>query len=128
MTDNLELQLVDDHARQPAMVDANPVTPYEQNSSPLTLDQLSLEAVVNILVHRGICTEAELLTEEKRLRAVRQTMAGLAFIPVQTKHAGHAHQKEHSALRHWASRHRWSRRLGSALFGWKWRKIKNNPA
>lgn len=128
MTDNLELQLVDDHARQPAMVDANPVTPYEQNSSPLTLDQLSLEAVVNILVQRGICTETELLTEEKRLRAVRQTMAGLAFIPVQTKHTGHAHQKEHSALRHWASRHRWSRRLGSALFGWKWRKIKNNPA
>lgn len=128
MTDNIEQQLIDDHPHQPAIIDTAPATKYEKSGSSLTPDQISLEAVINVLVQRGICTEAELLTEEKRLHAVRQTMAGLAFVPVQTKHAGQTHHKEHSALRHWASQHRWSRRLGSTLFGWKWRKIKNNPA
>lgn len=128
MSENPAQQLVDDHPHQPDFVDAKPATTYEKNSSSLTPDQLSVEAVINVLVQRGICTEEELVTEEKRLRAVRQTMAGLAFVPVQTKHSEHTAHKEHSALRHWASRHRWSRRLGSTLFGWKWRKIKNHPA
>lgn len=125
MTDNMARQLVDD---QPDIVDAKPATTQEKGSPSLTPDQLSLEAVINVLVQRGMCTEEELVTEEKRLRAVRQTMAGLAFVPVQTKHSAPTHHKEYSALRHWASRHRWSRRLGSTLFGWKWRKIKHNPA
>lgn len=127
MTDNTEPQLVNDNLYQPDLTSEQTATQFENNDHLLTLDQLSLEAVINVLVQRGICTEAELFTEEKRLRSVRRTMAGLAFVPVQTKHADHAHHKDHSALRHWASQYRWSRRVGTALFGWKWRRVKNDP-
>jgi hypothetical protein len=128
MTDNTEPQLVEEHPQQPDLIGENAPAQLENSDYPLTPDQISLEAVINVLVQRGICSEAELFSEEKRLRAVQQTMAGLAFVPVHTEHPGHEHHKEHNALRHWASRHRWSRRIGTALFGWKWRKIKNNPA
>lgn len=86
-----------------------------------TRDQISLEAVVNVLVKQGLCTEEQLLTEESRLRAVRRTMTTLHFRPVRMSRPGK--QKRHP-IRRWASQRRWSRQLGTFLFGWKWQKFR----
>jgi hypothetical protein len=90
-----------------------------------TLDQVSLEAVINVLLKRGVCTEAELFAEENRLCSVHQTMDSFHFTPVQIPNEGHSHKShDHNSLRRWASKYRWSRRLGSILFGWKWHRKK----
>ncbi|MDZ7268057.1 MAG: hypothetical protein ONB48_09845 [candidate division KSB1 bacterium] len=119
----------EDRNSPPAAADENDERWLEKPHTTLTQDQLSLEAVINVLVQKGLCTEAELLKEEARLRAVRQTLAGLRFTPVQTRHQGrdHGHEHHHHLLRRLASRYRWSRKLGTRLFGWRWRKIKRSP-
>jgi len=111
-------------APHPAAANENDAPWSEKPHAPLTPDQVSLEAVINVLVQKGLCTEAELLKEQARLRAVRDTVAGLRFTPVQTQRAGEGHSHNHHLLRKWASHYRWSRKLGTRLFGWKWKKMK----
>lgn len=118
----------EDRAPLPAAAEENDEHWPERPHAALTQDQLSLEAVINVLVQKGLCTEAELLQEEARLRAVRSTLAGLQFTPVQTMRKGESPSHDHHVLRKWASRYRWSRKLGARLFGWKWKKMKRYPS
>jgi hypothetical protein len=88
-----------------------------------TLDEVSLAAVIQILLQRGICTEAELLTEESRLRLLQETTPRAAFTPAQIPREHH-HQHDHKLLRRWAAKYSWSRKLGTLIFGWKWHRKK----
>ncbi len=89
----------------------------------ITKDKISLEAVINVLVQQGLCTEEQLAAEESRLRAIRRTITGLHFVPVNVK-GRRSQLPEHGphSLRRWASQRRWARKLGTFLFGWKWKK------
>jgi len=99
-----------------------------------SLDQVSLAAVIKVLITRGICTEAELLTEENRLRTsdlgprtIEETTATY-FTPVQTHSARERHRHRHedgNRLRRWAAQYAWSRKVGGLLFGWKWHRKKS---
>ncbi|MDZ7290734.1 MAG: hypothetical protein ONB44_18530 [candidate division KSB1 bacterium] len=91
-----------------------------------TIDQVSVEAVINVLLKRGICTEAELLAEENRLYSVREAMTNFNFTPVQINRPDHAHRhrRDPNPIRRWAAKHHWSRRLGTLIFGWKWHRKK----
>ena len=90
-----------------------------------SVDRVSLEALINVLIKRGLCTEDELLAEENRLHARRETAPRLNFTPVQTQREIYEHQRHDShRLRRWASQRHWSRRLGTLLFGWKWHRRK----
>jgi len=90
----------------------------------LTRDRISTEALVNVLVQQGICTEDELIAEEGRLQTERRAKAGAVFTPVQIVRSGRRHSHSHNPVKKWASKRRWARRLGTLLLGWKWRKVK----
>ncbi len=91
----------------------------------LRRDSVSLEALINVLVQQGLCTEEQLLAEEARLRAVQSTMANLQhFKPVRVPPALAGGKQKKHPLRTWASQRRWTRQLGTILFGWRWHKYK----
>ena len=85
--------------------------------------KISLEAVINVLVQKGLCTEEQLRAEEARLRAVQHTMAHLHFKPVRVTRKSPRPASKHS-LKRWAAQRRWARKLGSILFGWRFQKYK----
>jgi hypothetical protein len=90
-----------------------------------TVDRVSLEALINILIKRGLCTESELLAEENRLHALRETVTRIDFTPVPIPRSGYEYKlHDTNRLRRWASKRHWSRRLGTLLFGWKWHRRK----
>lgn len=90
-----------------------------------TVDHVSIEALINVLIKRGLCTENELIAEENRLHTLRETVAHFDFTPVQIHREGHEYRHHHyHSIRRWAAKHHWSRRLGTLLFGWKWHRRK----
>lgn len=101
-----------------------------RNNRRNSLDRVSLEAVINVLIQRGLCTEAELLAEENRLRnlgvpAPEEKLESVRFTPVQTYSHRHQYEpRDSNSLRRWAGKRAWTRKLGSLLFGWKWHRKK----
>lgn len=92
------------------------------------VNRVSVEALINVLIKRGLCTANELLAEENRLHAWRATTPSLDFTPVQIQRESHARPSHKpqagNRLRRLASKRQWSRRLGTLLFGWKWHRRK----
>ena len=119
--DNSELKGSEDSAFR---ITSKTPPPQVNGARRWTRDQISLEAVINVLIQRGLCTEEQLLNEETRLRAIRRTVSRMHFQPVRrTSAAGKARRKRHP-IKQWAAQRRWARQAGSLLFGWKWRKFK----
>ena len=123
MTDNLHIppRLEGEHARRST-------APFEFGPSDVgskNLEQVSLETVIRVLLQRGLCTEAELLAEENRRRSMREPVAQVSnFTPVQIHRRRHR-RRDRNRWRQWASRHAWSRKLGTLLFSWKWHRKKS---
>lgn len=97
------------------------------------VENVSLEAVIAVLIKRGVCTEAELLTAETELRTSdfrpRAMEEATYFKPVQTYSAReerhrHRHVDDNRARR-WAAQYSWARKIGGFLFGWKWHRKKS---
>ena len=87
-------------------------------------DVISLETVVNMLVKKNICTTEELFMLEGRIQEQNRISRKNSF--VSTKN-GDDHGS-YTGLKRIMSKRRWTRRLGTALFGWKWRKVKKSPS
>lgn len=84
-------------------------------------DVISLETMVNMMVSKGICTAEELFMLEGRVQELNQkNNNNKNFLPIQNHHD----RGRLPALKRAMSKHHWSRRLGSLLFGWKWKKMK----
>jgi len=86
-------------------------------------DVISLETMVNMMVNKGICTEEELFRMESLMQRQNQKNDS-HFIPIQN----YRHRGKFPALKRSMSKRRWSRQLGSLLFGWKWKKVKKNQS
>ena len=87
-------------------------------------DVISLETIVNILVNKGICTTEELFTLEGCVQESNQKDSTKNFIPIQNQFD----RGKFPAFKRAMSKHHWSRRIGTMLFGWKWKRVKkNNP-
>ncbi|MDZ7363662.1 MAG: hypothetical protein ONB46_23540 [candidate division KSB1 bacterium] len=127
MTDNLRVPRRLEGEQE---VNLNTSLEKSRNNGINSLDHVSLEAVINVLIQRRICTEAELLAEENRLRnlgapAAEERVESVRFTPVQTySHRYQYEPRDSNSLRRWAAKRRWSRRLGTILFGWKWHRKK----
>jgi len=98
-----------------------------------SLNEISLAAVIQILLKRGLCTEAELFAEEQRRRALTETAGettdSFHFTPVQTHSERIRHRRQDSnRMRRWTGKRQWSRKIGTLLFGWKWHRKKNNSS
>ena len=87
-------------------------------------DVISLETIVNILVKKNICTTEELFMLEGKIQEQNKNSIKNNFVSVKN---GDEHSS-YSGLKRVMSKRRWTRRLGTALFGWKWRKVKKSPS
>ena len=80
-------------------------------------DEISPSTIIRLLVEKGILTPHEIIEEERRARSLgrkkdaRQPNGKMAWLSI--------------PVRRLASKHRWSRRLTSFLFGWQWKKAKH---
>ncbi|GEM_PF-2373887 len=113
-------------------VQFNPNQRESQDDGVNNLEQVSLAAVIQILIKRGFCSEAELLAEQKRLETLdfgpRPAEAPAFFTPVEahSERERHRHRRaDDNRLRQWAAQYSWSRKLGGFLFGWKWHRKKS---
>lgn len=77
--------------------------------------QISSAALVSVLIRKGVVSAAELLEEERRLRAANRS----EHAPNEGEHVHHR-----SRLKRWASKRRWSRRLTHFLFGWEFKRVR----
>ncbi|NIR47423.1 hypothetical protein GWO43_03000 [candidate division KSB1 bacterium] len=95
---------------------------------PPIADIVSLESVVSLLIRKGVCTPEELFEEERKKHQQQQNMGGVSFVHTKrdstTGGGNQSHRKSQNFLKRKMSKHRWSRKLGTALFGWKWKKVK----
>lgn len=90
-------------------------------------------ALLRVLVEKGIVSRTALLEAAHCLRrqeaeAASQRRKEMAAsnveserIPTRVRRSSHSHK--HRWLRKRMARHRWSRRLGTYLFGWKWKRV-----
>ena len=95
--------------------------------SPLA-DIISLETVVNVLVKKGICSAEELFEEERRRREYTDDVKGTTVVDTKRKPTDENGRKQSRRKQNWLKRKmsnkRWSRKLGTTLFGWQWKKVK----
>lgn len=85
-------------------------------------DVISLETIVHIMVNKGICTADELFMLEGNVQELNSADKKTQFVKIQSNFdRGHF-----SGLKKSMSKHGWSRKLGTAIFGWKWKKVKKN--
>jgi len=83
-------------------------------------DVISLETLVNMLVAKGICTVEELFMLEGRVQELNQKNHTTNIVSIHNQFD----RGRFPGLKKAMSKHRWSRRLGTLLFGWKWKKVK----
>ena len=95
-----------------------------QNDTVPDADVISLETIVNILVEKKICSAEELFMLEGRIQEQNRNNKKNNFVSVKNNDD----QGRYSGLKRKMSKRRWTRRVGTALFGWKWRKVKKSPS
>lgn len=85
-------------------------------------DVISLETIVHVLVNKGICSADELFALESNIQHASHSTATNQIVNIHNQYD----RGRFPELKRAMSKHRWSRRLGSFLFGWKWKKVKKN--
>ncbi len=102
-------------------------TPAGGYRRPLHDDRISVESLVALLVRKGLCTEAELLEEENLRRAENSRYQDSQYVRIENDDVDAEHwERPQHPLRKVFAKYRWSRRLGTAIFGWKWKKLKKD--
>lgn len=79
-------------------------------------DTISLRTVVNLLLRKGVVTVQELLDEESRNLAWGDEAP--AAEPTETR------RERTRRLKRLMSKRRFTRRLGTWLFGWRWKRVR----
>ena len=86
-------------------------------------DVISLETVINMMVKKNICSVEELFRMEGKIREQNKNLNKANFVSIDSSRE----HSSHTGLKRIMSKRRWTRRLGTALFGWKWKKVKKSP-
>lgn len=121
--DNLQPEQWDDEQNEKPENGAEP-----RKAFPAT-DLVSLESLINVLIRNGICTAEELFEEEQSRRLYLNSTKDSSLVRIgdsEQRQKSSSAQRNRSWLRRKMSRRKWTRKLGSLLFGWEWRKIRNN--
>ena len=84
-------------------------------------DSISTSTLVNLLIRKGILSVEELIEAESKNLEFENTALQYPKIKVRRKK-----KTKWRNLKKLMSRRRWSRRLGTKLFGWKWKRRKTN--
>lgn len=83
-------------------------------------DVISLETLVHIMVSKGICSAEELFMLEGRIQELNQKKEKNNFVTIQNNFD----RGRFPGLKRSMSKNRLLRRVGTLLFGWKWKKVK----
>jgi hypothetical protein len=105
----------------PNAVDSNTRSPIAES--------VSLESVVNLLIRKGFCTPEELYDEEEKRQRELPGTTQATPVRIADRHSDEeasatAATRKGSWLKRKMSKRRWTRRLGTRLFGWEWKKVK----
>lgn len=104
--------------------------PSKRRPSFPAADLVSLETIVNILLRKGICTPEELFEEEQNRRKDMEATQNISPVQISDARYYNGNGSRKKAKSNWLkrrmSKYRWSRRLGTWLFGWKWKKVRIN--
>lgn len=90
-------------------------------------DSISIETVVNMLVKKGVCTVDELFILEGQVRENQSPTQEEEYYRTKHRSRSNSHKTRMGWLKKFFVKFRWTRRLGTKLFGWKWKKIKRSP-
>ena len=98
----------------------------KNDSESFSLDFVSNATIAKILIDKGICTRAELVNLEQKYREFRGANKALHLVQTDLSAASEPRSRHENSnwLKRKMSKYRWSRSLGTFLFGWKWRKTK----
>lgn len=86
-------------------------------------DIVSMETVVNLLIQKGVLRPEELFEEERRRRQFHSEMDQNPPVEIEDDN-GTSTGRKGNWLKRKMSKRRWTRRVGTFLFGWKWKKVK----
>ncbi|TDJ02338.1 MAG: hypothetical protein E2O76_02720 [Caldithrix sp.] len=92
-------------------------------------DLVSLEALVNVLIRNGVCTAEELFEEERTRCLYLNSVKDSSIVKTDgsaDSHRRSSDKRNRSWLKRKMSKRRWTRKLGEAIFGWEWKKVRNN--
>lgn len=91
---------------------------------------VSMESVVNLLINKGICTPEELWEQEKIRKKQFDDLRTAPIVSTARPSMSRANgtHGSHVGLRHWLkrkmSKRKFTRQLGTKVFGWQWRRVK----
>lgn len=87
-------------------------------------NEISVEALVNMLVKKGVFSADELFQLEGQIRDENIYKQETGFININQRQQSNG---PINSLKRKMGKKRWTRRLGTFLFGWKWKKVKKSP-
>lgn len=98
----------------------------DSDSENFSLNFISNATIAKILIDKGVCTRAELVSAEQKYREKKSDIN--SFRPVRIERDASAEPPSPKSSKNWLkrkmSKFRWSRTLGTSLFGWEWKKTK----
>ncbi|MCK5739336.1 hypothetical protein KAH55_09145 [bacterium] len=87
-------------------------------------NEISTETLVTILVNKGICTKDELVAVEQKIRTEEQLHKKMAYEHLKQSGTAKTGSSRNQWLRRQFSKSKLGRKLGTALFGWRWKRVK----
>lgn len=85
-------------------------------------DEISTETIVNLLIKKGIVSAEELFMLEGVVRDEQSRLENANYVKIKNGRD----RGKYSGMKRLLSQFKWSRRLGTFLFGWKWKKVKKS--
>jgi hypothetical protein len=89
-------------------------------------DSISVETIVNLLIQKRICTVEELFRLEGQIRDRQQTSHQAEYFRIKQQSEAVSHETKHRWLRSFLIKYHWTRKLGTLLFGWRWKKVRQS--
>ncbi len=118
----------------------NPISDMADSQYLNFIHQVSPAAIVQVLLKKGLITMAELEQEQLNIHEFQRQIAAVSSPNTIEKQPSSAHssakvRKRRTSrssktmwLKNRMAKFRWSRRLGTLLFGWKWKRISKGAA
>lgn len=90
-------------------------------------DIVALKTVVNLLIRKGFLTQEELIAEEHaQEQEQKEEPPKVQQARILNIESNDKVRRDTNWLKEKMSHRRWTRRLGTRVFGWKWKKVKKS--
>ena len=83
-------------------------------------DEISREKLLQMLLKKGGATADEMVKLEERIKEVKAQQQNISFVKIKNPYD----RGKFPSLKRVMSKNRWSRKIGTQIFGWKWKKVK----